>query len=108
MNTHKHARLTFARRIEMVKDLTEGGLSTTEAALKHGVTAPTVRKWLGRFLTGGEAALSDASSRPVRSPKAIEPGKALLIVELRAKCRRLGVHGQPCSQPGWAVEAQRP
>ena len=85
MNTHKHARLTFARRLEMVKDLTEGGLSTTDAALKHGVTAPTVRKWLGRYLVGGEAALGDASSRPARSPKAIEPSKALLIVELRKR-----------------------
>ena len=85
MNTHKHARLTFARRLEMVKDLTEGGLSTTEAGLKHGVTPPTVRKWLGRYLVGGEAALSDASSRPARSPKAIEPGKALLVVELRKR-----------------------
>jgi transposase InsO family protein len=85
MNTHKHARLTFARRLEMVKEMTEGGLSTTEAAFKHGVTAPTVRKWLGRYLAGGAAALSDASSRPARSPKAIEPGKALLIVELRKR-----------------------
>src|ERR1700744_6011996 len=74
MNTHKRARLTFARRLEMVKELTEGGLSTTEAAVKNGVTAPTVRKWLGRYLAGGEAALADASSRPARSPKAIEPG----------------------------------
>jgi transposase InsO family protein len=85
MNTHKHARLTFARRLQMVKELTEGGLSTTEAALKHDVTAPTVRKWLGRYLAGGEGALSDASSKPARSPKAIEPGKALLIVELRKR-----------------------
>ena len=85
MNTHKHARLTFARRLEMVKDLTEGGLSTTQAAVKHGVTPPTVRKWLGRFLAAGEAALGDASSRPARSPKAIDPGKALLIVELRKR-----------------------
>lgn len=85
MNTHKHARLTFARRLEMVKDLTEGGLSTTDAALKHGVTPPTVRKWLGRYLVGGRAALVDASSRPTRSPRSIEPGKALLIVELRKR-----------------------
>ena len=27
MNTHKNARLTFARRIEMVHDITERGLS---------------------------------------------------------------------------------
>ena len=85
MNTHKHARLTFARRLEMVKDLTEGGLSTTDAALKHGVTPPTARKWLGRYLVGGDAALCDASSRPARSPRSIEPGKALLIVELRKR-----------------------
>jgi transposase InsO family protein len=47
------------------------------------VTPPTARKWLGRYLAGGESALADASSRPKRSPRAIDPGKALLIVELR-------------------------
>ena len=85
MNTHKHARLTFARRVEMIKQLIEGGFSTAEAAATHGVTAPTVRKWLGRYLAGGTAALADASSRPAHSPKSIDPGKALLIVELRKR-----------------------
>ncbi len=85
MNTHKHARLTFARRLEMVKQLTEGGYSTTDAAEFHGVTPPTVRKWLGRFLAGGEVALADASSRPARSPRSIDPAKALLILELRKR-----------------------
>lgn len=85
MNSHKHARLTYARRIEMVKQMTEGGLSAPEAAAVHGVTPPTARKWLGRYLAGGEAVLVDASSRPTRSPKAIEPAKALLIVELRRR-----------------------
>ena len=32
MNTHKNARLTFARRLEMVRDITERGLSAAEAA----------------------------------------------------------------------------
>lgn len=85
MNTHKHARLTFARRIEMVKQMTLGGLDAVRAAAAHGVTAPTARKWLGRYLAGGEAALADASSRPRRSPKTIDAGKALLIVELRKR-----------------------
>jgi transposase InsO family protein len=85
MNTHKHARLTFARRIEMVKQMTLEGLDAVRAAAAHGVTAPTARKWLGRYLAGGEAALIDASSRPLRSPKAIDAGKALLIVELRKR-----------------------
>jgi transposase InsO family protein len=85
MNTHKHARLTFARRLEMVLDIVEVGMSVPSAARRHGVTPPTARKWLGRYLAGGEAALADASSRPRRSPRAIEPGKALLIVELRRR-----------------------
>jgi len=85
MNTHKNARLTYARRIEMVQELTEGGGSLAQVARGHGVTVPTVRKWLGRYLVVGVEGLRDASSRPRRSPRAIEPGKALLIVELRRR-----------------------
>jgi transposase InsO family protein len=69
----------------MVKEMTEQGLSATEAAAKPGVTPATARKWLGRYLAAGADGLADASSRPVRSPRAIEPGKALLIVELRRR-----------------------
>ncbi len=86
MNTHKHARLTYARRLEMVRQLTFEGCSFSQAAAEHGVTPATARKWLGRYLAGGESALEDASSRPARSPRAIDPGKALLIVELRRRC----------------------
>ena len=32
MNTHKNARLTFARRLEMVLDMTAGGLTPCAAA----------------------------------------------------------------------------
>jgi transposase InsO family protein len=87
MNHHKHARLTYARRVEMemVRQMTEQGLGASEAAMAHGVTPPTARKWFGRYLTGGVAGLADASSRPVRSPRAIDPAKALLIVELRRR-----------------------
>lgn len=85
MNSHKHARLTYARRLEMVKQLTEEGLSASDAADEYGVTPPTVRKWLGRYLAGGESAMADASSRPQRLPRSIDAGKALLIVELRKR-----------------------
>ena len=53
MNTHKNARLTYARRMELVEDVTKRGLSPSSAALAHGVSAPTARKWLGmRDMTG--------------------------------------------------------
>lgn len=85
MNSHKHARLTFARRMEMVQQMTMQGLSAVQAAAGQGVTPPTARKWLGRYLAGGEAALADASCRPASSPRAIDPSKALLIRELRKR-----------------------
>ena len=83
MNIHKNARLTFARRLEMVQDVTQRGLSHAAAAAAHGVSTPTVRKWLGRYLAQGEVALRDRSSRPRVSPRSIAPAKALAIVEVR-------------------------
>lgn len=53
MNTHKHARLTFARRLEMVHQVTFEGWTLSQAAAEHGVTPATERKWLGRYLAGG-------------------------------------------------------
>ena len=85
MNTHKHARLTFLRRLEMVEDITKRGASAAESAAAHGVSAVTARKWLGRYLAGGVEALADKSSRPSRSPRAIDPSVALAIIELRRK-----------------------
>lgn len=75
MNAHKHARLAFTRGLEMVKQMTLEGLKAVQVAALHGVTVPTARKWLGRCLAGGEAAFADASSRLIRSPRAIDAGR---------------------------------
>jgi transposase InsO family protein len=83
MNIHKNARLTLARRMELVRSVVEQGLCIAEAASVQGVSVPTGGKWLGRYLAEGEAGLLDHSSRPRRSPRSIAPSKALLIVELR-------------------------
>ena len=85
MNSHKNARLTFARRIEMVLELAQGRTSVPRAARSYGVTPPTVSKWFGRYLAHGQAGLVDASSRPAYSPRSIDPTKALAVVELRKK-----------------------
>jgi len=76
MNIHKNARLTFARRQEMVHDVVERKLTLAAAAASHAVSVPTVRKWVGRYLTQGAAGLHDASSRPKVSPRAIAPAIA--------------------------------
>ena len=86
MNTHKNARLTYSSRLEMVQDIVEGGFSAPEAAAKQGVSVVTARKWLGRYLADGGAGLLDKSSRPEKSPRAIEPHVALAIVGLRRSC----------------------
>ena len=85
MNTDKNARLTYLRRLEMVKDISEGGLSVSEAAARQGVSGVTARKWLGRYLADGATGLLDKSSRPEKSPRAIALGVALTIIELRRK-----------------------
>jgi transposase InsO family protein len=85
MNTHKNARLTFARRIEMVRRIVEDRLTPAEAAAEAGVSLPTARKWLGRFLAQGEAGLVDRRSKPHVSPRRISGVKALAIVELRRR-----------------------
>ena len=85
MNIHKNARLTYLCRLEMVQDITQRGLAASEAGRRHGVSAVTARKWLGRYLSEGVAGLLDKSSRPARSPRAIAPSVALAIVELRRK-----------------------
>jgi transposase InsO family protein len=85
MNIHKNARLTVARRIEMVQDVLERKLTYAGAAAAHGVSVPTVRKWVGRFLSQGVCGLRDASSRPQVSPRAIASKTALAIIELRRR-----------------------
>jgi transposase InsO family protein len=85
MNIHENARLTVVRRLEMVKSMLEGGLTPAEAAAEVGVSPPTARKWLGRFLAQGQAGLRDRSSRPKVSPRRHAPEKALAIVELRRR-----------------------
>ena len=97
MNTHKNARLTYARRLEMVQDITERGASAAQAAARHGVSAVSARKWLGRYLAAGQSGLLDKSSRPEKSPRAIEPQLALAVVEL---CRRLCLQAQIASSLG--------
>ncbi|MBM3390896.1 MAG: hypothetical protein FJY34_02805 [Betaproteobacteria bacterium] len=61
MNTHKNARLTFVRRLEMVLDMTERGLTPCAAAAAQGVSPGSCLK------TASSCGVSaSSSSRPSR------------------------------------------
>lgn len=83
MKTHKNARLTYARRLEMVRSVSECGTPSRLAAAHHGVSLATARKWITRYLAYGAAGLLDQTSRPHRSPRAISPVVAQMILQLR-------------------------
>lgn len=85
MNMHKNARLTFARRMELVQQVLQQRLTFGAAARAQNVSEPTARKWVGRFLLAGEEGLHDRSSRPQNSPKRISEAKAVMILELRRR-----------------------
>ena|SRR6266581_1417630 len=96
MNIHKNARLTVIRRLELVRDIVHNGFTPCAAAAVHGVTGPSARKWLGRYLAEGETGLRDRSSKPKRSPRRIKPEKALAIRHVDAgSCNgcKLEIHG---------------
>src|SRR5262245_39777812 len=105
MNIHKNARLTLTRRLEMVHDVTQRHLTLAAAAVIHGVSVPTVRKWVSRYRAQRQPGLHDRSSRPTVSPRAIPAQTATMIVELRRRrltqariARSLGVSGSTVSR----------
>lgn len=67
---HKLARLTPMGRLRMVRRLEAGGrLGEVAAALDLSTT--TVRRWWRRYQQEGVAGLTDRSSRPHHSPRAL-------------------------------------
>jgi len=65
--SHANARTNlFARRL--IVDRVAAGWPPAHVAEQLGISRSTVYKWLRRYDQGGEAALADRSSRPVRMP----------------------------------------
>lgn len=83
MKIHKNARLTFARRLEMVRAILQEGTRMGTIARMYGVSEPTARKWTARYRTTGATGLEDRPSKPHRSPRATHPSVVAAILELR-------------------------
>jgi DNA-binding GntR family transcriptional regulator/transposase len=67
------------------------GDSVATICARFGISQPTFRKWLRRYLEQGPAGLEEPSRRPVNSPnRKVFAREEALILELRAQ--RLGIH----------------
>ena len=68
MNTHKNARLSYARRVELVTRAGRPEGNQSQLAREFQVSRQTVQKWVQRYRAAGLDGLQDRSSRPQRSP----------------------------------------
>lgn len=65
--SHANARTNlFARRL--IVERVAAGWPPAQVAEQLGISRATVYKWLRRYDEGGDAALADRSSRPIRTP----------------------------------------
>ena len=80
---HRNAPLTVEGRRRLVARVLDDGRPQAHVAAESHLARATVRKWVTRFLAGGEAALADRSSRPHRSPTELDPAVRARIEALR-------------------------
>ena len=84
---HPNARLTPRHRLNMVECVLVKGWSIEQTAERFQVDAKTVRKWVDRYETEGEAGLEDRSSRPHRSPNRTPRHRRRQCIRLRKRHR---------------------
>ena len=99
MNTHKNARLSYARRVELVRRAKCPKANHSQLGRAFGVSRQTVRKWIAREAAEGEAGLRDRSSRPRHSPTRLRRSDRRRIERRRR---------QRCSSPRIARELHLP
>ena len=97
MELHNNARSCPASRALLVRRMLDG-MPASRAAEAAGVSRRTAFKWKKRFGEGGEAALLDRSSRPIRIARQTDPTRAEQVLRMRRRrdsgpqiARRLGL-----------------
>lgn len=84
---HANARTTvFARRL--IVERVAAGWPAARVAEQLGVSRATVHKWLRRHAEGGDAALADRSSCPVRRPNRTSPTVEQKVLLTRQRRKR--------------------
>lgn len=82
MNIHKLARTTPASRA-LIAARRAAGIGEAAVAQQLGIDRKTVRKWARRQHAEGPGGLQDRSSRPLRSPTALDAAWRDAVVALR-------------------------
>jgi len=100
MNIHKNARLTFARRLEMVQDVLQRKLRPSAAAARHDVSVPTARKWIGRYLVQGTPRVGEPHAGPRGTPEQSASRAGLpAIADRRPRARSVRGPVPRCAPP---------
>jgi len=87
--SHANAALTPRARLRLARLIVDHGWPVARAAERYDVSWPTAKRWAERYSRLGAAGMSDASSRPHRSPNRTPLPVVRKIVHLRWK-HRLG------------------
>ena len=87
--SHANAALTPRARLRLARLVVDQGWPVARAAERYDVSWPTARRWADRYRQLGPDGMSDASSRPRRSPARTPRPVVRKIVHLRWK-HRLG------------------
>ena len=90
MNAHKNARTTPFGRAVMVRRVFEEGWSVAAVATAFAVSTRTVRKWLARFRSDGDAGLQNRSSAPHLAANKLPAPWLAMVGRLRREYRMTG------------------
>jgi transposase InsO family protein len=83
MKLHRNAALSWNGRRQLARRVIEDGWTVTAAAHAAGISVRCARKWIGRYLTEGEAGLHDRSSAPHHVANRTGHERVQAIVALR-------------------------
>ena len=94
------------QRLDAVRAVLNGA-DVVEVAARVGVHRATVRRWVGRYLTGQFAGLADRSHRPHSSPRQVAEVVEVRVAEMRREHPRWGsrrIRLEMLRRPGpWAA-----
>ncbi|RKT02941.1 transposase IS481 family protein [Streptomyces sp. 3211.6] len=86
---HRNAPLTETGRLRLARCVVEDGWPLRRAAERFQVSPTTAQRWAARYRAGGEAGMTDRSSRPHTSPRRTPTRIERRIIKVRL-ARRWG------------------